>query len=67
MASMTGKTLAMWGVVHASIVTMMILLRMGQAHAIEGGASGPFYRLPGVGSLRHPAPVGTPRDRLLRA
>jgi hypothetical protein len=39
MASMTGKTLAMWGVVHASIVTMMILLRMGQAHAIEGGAS----------------------------
>ena len=29
----------MWGVVHASIVTMMILLRMGQAHAIEGGAS----------------------------
>jgi hypothetical protein len=39
MASMTGKTLAMWGVVHASIVTMMILLWMGQAHAIEGGTS----------------------------
>jgi len=29
----------MWGVVHACIVTMMILLRMGQAYAIEGGAS----------------------------
>jgi hypothetical protein len=29
----------MWRIGHASILTMMILLRTGEAHAIEGGAS----------------------------